>query len=132
LIVKCSHCKKLLSDTDFDSHECNLAFNGVKRIEVVYFRDDSYKNKKLMTGWGTDGITYTFEVVPRKPIPLLEPLSRRKVTDFRTDEDETEPPGLVYDPNMLGQAGAAAQASLANEFRNSHARNPHDAKKSGA
>jgi len=26
---------------------------------------------KIMTGWGTDGILYTFEVVPRKAIPIV-------------------------------------------------------------
>lgn len=60
MIVKCSHCKKLLSSEDFDSHDCDLPLNGIKHIEVVYFRDDSYKSKKLMTGWGIDGISYTF------------------------------------------------------------------------
>ena len=79
-----------MSNETFPSHECDLPLKATKRIEVVYFRDDSYKNKKMMTGWGTDGILYTFEVVPRKPIPLMEPLSRRKVTDFRTDEDVPE------------------------------------------
>lgn len=62
-----------------------------KRIGVVYFHDESYKNKKSMTCLGTDGILYTFEVVPRKAIPLMEPLSKRKVTNFRANGDITEP-----------------------------------------
>jgi hypothetical protein len=81
----------MLSTENFDFHECSLPLKGCKTIEVVYFRDDSYKDKKLMTGWGTDGVLYTFEVVPRKPIPLMEPLNRRKVTPFRTDEDVPVP-----------------------------------------
>jgi hypothetical protein len=91
MIAKCSHCTKLLTAEDFETHECDLPLKGVKRIEVVYFRDDSYKDKKLMTGWGTDGIIYTFEVVPRKPIPITIPLNRRKVTDSRTVDKEPVP-----------------------------------------
>jgi len=68
-----------------------LPLKDCKTITVVYFRDGSYKDKKLMVGWGTDGVQYTFEVVPRKPIPLMDPLNRRKVTDFRTDGEVTEP-----------------------------------------
>ena len=88
-IVKCSHCKQIFSSEDFDAHECDMPINSCKRIEVVYFRDDSYKNRKLMTGLGIDGILYIFEVVPRKPIPFVlsssddsyhEPSNRRKVT----------------------------------------------------
>lgn len=88
-IVKCSHCKQYFSTDDFESHECDMPINDTKRIEVVYFRDDSYKNKKIMTGMGIDGILYTFEVVPRKPLPFILSLSddgyhdssnRRKVT----------------------------------------------------
>jgi hypothetical protein len=91
LIVKCSHCGQMMNSNAFDRHECDLQLKTAKRIEVVYFRDDSYKNKKLMTGLGTDGILYTFEVVPRKPIPLMEPLNRRQVTPFRTDDKEPDP-----------------------------------------
>ena len=95
MIVKCSQCKQIMSEKAFTQHECDLPLKESKRIEVIYFRDDSYKDKKLMTGWGTDGVLYTFEVVPRKPIPLIMPLSRRKVTPLdekgRTDEEGTEP-----------------------------------------
>lgn len=89
MIVKCSHCKQILSSKDFEAHECDLPLKECKRIEVVYFHDESYKNKKLISGWGTDGILYTFEVVPRKPIPFVlsssdvgyhEPQNRRRVT----------------------------------------------------
>ena len=88
-IVKCSYCKQVLSSENFDTHECDMPINSSKRIEVAYFRDDSYKNKKLMTGLGLDGVLYTFEVVPRKPIPFVlsssddgyhEPENRRRVT----------------------------------------------------
>jgi hypothetical protein len=99
MIVKCSHCGKILSSLEFDSHECDLQLKSCKRIEV-YFRDDSYKDKKLMIGLGTDGVFYTFEVVARKAISLMEPLSRRKVTDLKwkdkTDEDVTEPKKIGF------------------------------------
>jgi hypothetical protein len=95
LIVKCSHCNQIMSNDNFESHECDLPLKASKRIEVVYFRDDSYKDTKLMTGWGTDGVLYTFEVVSRKPIPMIMPLSRRNVTDSeckdRTDGEVPEP-----------------------------------------
>jgi hypothetical protein len=50
LIVKCSHCLKIFSSKEFETHECDLPLKGVKRIEVVYFHDCSYKDKKLMSG----------------------------------------------------------------------------------
>jgi hypothetical protein len=79
-IVKCSHCKKILSAKDFESHRCDLSLKECKTIEVVYFQDGSYEDRKLMLGWGTDGVLYTFEVVPRKAIPIIEPLNRRFLT----------------------------------------------------
>jgi hypothetical protein len=96
-IVKCSHCRAILPQEEFDNHECNLELKSCKRIDVIYFADDSYKDKKLMTGWGVDGILYTFEVVPRKAIPMVLPLNRRKVTDPRW-KDETD--GEVPEPRL--------------------------------
>jgi len=75
LIVKCSHCKKILSSEGFDSHTCDLPLTATKRIAVVYFQDESYKSKRIMSGWGIDGTVYTFEVMPRKPIPITIPLA---------------------------------------------------------
>jgi hypothetical protein len=86
MIVKCSHCRKVLPSKNFDSHKCDLPLKECKTIEVVYFMDESYEDKKIMVGWGTDGVLYTFEVVPRKPIPYIlsddsyhEGQNRRKV-----------------------------------------------------
>lgn len=80
-IVKCSHCKVILSSENFEDHTCDLQPKECQRIEVVYFCDDSYGNKKLMTCLGVDGTLYTLEVVPRTAIPYFTTLSRRKVTD---------------------------------------------------
>jgi len=93
MIVKCSHCAQMFSEENFNSHECDLPLRGCKRIEVVYFRDDSYKNKKLMTGRGTDGIFYTFEVVPRKAIPITMSLQQTKSNRFGwKDKNDGEVP----------------------------------------
>lgn len=81
MIVRCNHCQKMMPENGFDTHECDLPLKECRSIEVVYFQDVSYKNKKLMNGWGTDGVLYTFAVVPRKAISLIELLSKRKVTD---------------------------------------------------
>lgn len=54
LIVRCSHCHKLFSSSEFDGHTCDLPLNGIKQIPVVHFRNDSYGNKKVMSGWGID------------------------------------------------------------------------------
>jgi hypothetical protein len=67
-----------------------LELKECKTIEVVYFQDGSFKDKKLMTGWGTDGVLYTFEVVPRKPIPLVIPLADEKKHLNGTDEEVPE------------------------------------------
>jgi hypothetical protein len=90
-IVKCSHCKQVLSSKDFDTHECDIPINDSKIIEVAYFRDDSYKDKKLMTGLGTDGVLYTFEIVPRKPLPFILPLSDDSYHGKKSDDKLPEP-----------------------------------------
>ena len=99
MIVKCSHCKQIVSEKAFTQHKCDLPLKESKRIEVIYFRDDSYKDKKLMTCWGTDGVLYTFEVVPRKPIPIIMSLQQTKSNRFygdeETDEEVTEPKAIT-------------------------------------
>jgi hypothetical protein len=91
LIVKCSHCKQFFAEENFDAHECDLPLKECRRIEVVYFHDDSYQEKKLMTGWGTNGILYTFEVVPRKAIPISLSTSDGFLQRKKPDKDFTEP-----------------------------------------
>ena len=91
MIVRCSHCKEMFSSEDFEKHECNLKIKECKTIEVVYFLDGSYKDRKLMTGQGIDGILYTFEVVPRKPIPIMIPIADEKKQPYRADEEGTAP-----------------------------------------
>jgi hypothetical protein len=71
-----------LSSANFETHKCESALIGVQNIPVIYFMDTSCNGKEFMTGLGIDGILYTFEVVPRKPIPMTIPLNRRKVTDL--------------------------------------------------
>jgi hypothetical protein len=91
-IVKCSHCNAILSSEQFEDHKCVLStLRGQKTIEVIYFMDVSCNGKKLMTGLGTDDILYTFEVVPRKPIPIIIPLADGFLQRKRTDGDLTEP-----------------------------------------
>ena len=95
------YCESGLSTRDFDSHQCDLQLKGVKTVEVLYFRDDSYKGRKIVTGWGVDGISYVFEVVPRKAIPYFTELtSRRFLTDTqkknKTDGDFTEPLEIIF------------------------------------
>lgn len=111
MIVKCSHCKQILSSEDFETHECDLPLKECKRIEVVYFQDESYKDKKLMTGWAIDGVLYTFEVVPRKPIPFVvsssddsyhESQNRRKVT--RTIINKTYVPRFSHEKWTIWKA----------------------------
>ena len=79
----------MFSNEMFDSHDCDLPLNGVQKISVVYFRDDSYNNKKIMTGMGIDGVLYTFEITARKPIPIVTPI-RRFFTARKSDKDFTE------------------------------------------
>jgi len=76
----------MFSDEMFKSHECDLPLKESKIIEVVYFRDDSHKDKQFMTGWGTDGVLYTFEVVPRKAIPIITRPSDGSYHDKDSDD----------------------------------------------
>ena len=122
MIVRCSHCKKLFSADKFDSHECELPLKGVKRIEVVYFRDGSYKNKKLVTDWGTDGISYTFEVVQRKAIPIV--MTTDEILQHkRTDEDLTEPSAETADsdsPMLMMLKGLRKRSNRSKRLNRSH------------
>jgi UDP-galactopyranose mutase len=81
----------MFSAKDFDAHKCDMPIKDVKRIPVVYFQDDSYNDKKLMTGWGVDGVLYTFEVTPRKPIPIVICPSDESYNDKESDDKLTEP-----------------------------------------
>jgi hypothetical protein len=92
MIVKCSHCGAILSDIDFDSHTCDKPVRECRTIEVSEIIDGSYGNRKLLNGWGTDGVLYTFEVVPRKPLPIILPLHQTGVNmNPDSDEELTEP-----------------------------------------
>jgi hypothetical protein len=61
-----------------------MPITTVKEIPVAYFRDDSNGNRNIIVGRGLDGVLYTFEVVPRKPIPLILPLDRRQGNTLQT------------------------------------------------
>jgi hypothetical protein len=90
MIVRCSHCHQIFSEGSFDGHKCDLPLKECRRIDVVYFMDVSYDDNKLMNGLGTDGVLYTFEVVPRKATPIImttDEFLQRK----RADKDFTEP-----------------------------------------
>ncbi len=90
-IVKCSHCSAILAEEDFPSHKCSWHLKDVKQIPVVYFRDDSYEDKKVITGYGLDGILYTFVVSPKTAIPYFQKLTDESLHGHKTDEDFTEP-----------------------------------------
>jgi len=75
----------------FELHKCDLPLKKCKTIEVIYFQDGSYKDKKLMMGMGIDGVLYTFEVVPRIPIPITIPLADERKQPDKTDGEVTEP-----------------------------------------
>ena len=96
-IVKCSYCRRIFSDNEFDSHQCSLPINDVRRITVEYFQDDSVNGEKIMTGKGLDGVLYSFVVTPRTAIPYFAELTNEQ-TIFdktfkknKTDGDLTEP-----------------------------------------
>ncbi len=85
----------MFSDKDFELHKCDISLKKCEIIEVSEFYDGSYKDKKLMNGMGINGVLYTFEVVPRKPIPIMIPLQQTKSNRFHGDE-ETD--GEVTEP----------------------------------
>ncbi len=90
----------MFAERDFATHTCDVPIQKCKIIEVTEIFDGSYGNKKLVNGQGIDGTLYTFEVVPRKAISIIEPLSRRMVTGNqwkdKTDDKETEPYAETY------------------------------------
>lgn len=72
-IVKCSHCKQIISAKSFDTHKCELHLTGQKVIQVIDYLDISNNEKKQITAQGIDGVLYIFEVVPRKATPIILP-----------------------------------------------------------
>ena len=95
LIVKCSHCRGIFSSEEFANHKCKMPLVGLKNIPVVNFLDTSCNGKKFMTGWGIDGIFYTFEVVPRKPISYILSSSDDSYHDKDSDEKLPEPKAVL-------------------------------------
>jgi len=69
-----------------------MPLTAVKRIPIVYFRDDSYGDKKRMTGYGIDGVLYTFVVTPRTAIPYMLDASDEILQRKKSDKDLTGPP----------------------------------------
>ena len=90
----------MFSETDFEAHTCDTPLKGCKIIQVTEFYDGSYKDKKLMNGMGTDGVLYTFEVVPRKAIPITIPLNNNPSDDSyhanKNDDKLTEPFSIIF------------------------------------
>jgi hypothetical protein len=82
---------KTMASESFAGHRCDLTLRECKTIEVVHFCDGSYGDRKLMTGWGVDGILYTFEVVTRKPIPMVTRLSDASYHGKDSDDKLPEP-----------------------------------------
>jgi hypothetical protein len=64
--------QEILSSRNFNKHKCEKSSIGVKTIPVIDFLQTSRNGKEVMTGWGVNGILYTFEVMPRKPIPFIK------------------------------------------------------------
>ena len=92
-IVKCSSCKKIMTQKQFLIHTCEPIYKGTKTIPVVEITDLSWKKgmKKLLAT-GLDGVDYLIEV--KKPIAIpfvVTSNSRRKVTPFKTDDKEPVP-----------------------------------------
>ena len=65
----------MFSEKDFEAHKCDMPAKGNRLIEVADILDVSYDGKKIITVQGLGGAVYTFEVVPRKAIPYMLPLS---------------------------------------------------------
>lgn len=82
-LVKCSHCHKLFSDEEFDSHKCDLPLKDVVDIPVSSF----FKCSKNMVGIGLDGKRYWFIVKKREAI--LYP-SDEDLQHLLSDKDLTE------------------------------------------
>jgi hypothetical protein len=95
-IVKCSHCRKILSVDKFKTHKCENYLIDVRTIPVINFSDTSCNGRKIMTGWGLDGILYAFEVVPRKAIPIVMRLSDGSYHDKEPDDKLPEPTLAIF------------------------------------
>ena len=80
-IEKCPLCKKYLTYAQAKTHNCQSQI--VKEISIHYCDEVPDSPEKTYIAHGFDGILY--KLVECKNI------SRRKVTPFRTDEDEPEP-----------------------------------------
>jgi hypothetical protein len=84
-IEKCPFCGKFMTFEQVKQHKCEAQITQIKEIPVLYcyqLTDDN--GKKTVIAHGFNGILYRL-------IECENPSSRRKVTDYRADEDETDP-----------------------------------------
>ena len=96
-IVKCPCCKQVMTENQFGKHECEPKYMATKTVfasKIIDLTCKGEKQKLLVVGY--DGIEYLVKVQRPMAIPLVLTDSRRKVTDFRTDEDETDPKCIIY------------------------------------
>jgi hypothetical protein len=92
-----------------------------KSISVIYFRDDSYDDKKIITSYGLDGIPYTFVVTPRTAIPYFQSLAHEKKQHPVTDDKGTKSlASLFFNFQSIGCASvltAAVQDLVRSDLR---------------
>ena len=76
----------------FRKHECEPEHKATKTVLASKIIDLTCtgENQKLLVV-GFDGIEYLIKVQKPTAIPMIVADNRRKVTPYRTDEDETEP-----------------------------------------
>lgn len=95
-----------MTERQFRKHECEPEHKATKTVLASKIIDLTCKgeNQKLLVV-GFDGIEYLVKVQKPTAISLIIADNRRKVTRFRTDEDETEPAatlgsGLIRSPRV--------------------------------
>ena len=92
-IVKCSSCRKIMTRTEFEAHECKVPWNSTKEIPVLYYLGLSTDESQEIMGAGLDGTHYFFVIKKSEAIPFIKGIfpSDESLHDDESDEDFTEP-----------------------------------------
>jgi hypothetical protein len=84
-----------MSSRQFARHKCEPKYKATKTISVLEMIDLTCEDdKKQILAVGLDGVDYLISVEKPLAIPFIQEISRRKVTDSKSDGEVTEPYSL--------------------------------------
>ena len=92
-LVKCTRCKKVLIDEEYELHLCIPKTTGHKIIKIAYhFITKNDLGRTVIEAKGLDGITYELVDEPKDKVSFIN----RNFTVNKTTADLTEPVEIIF------------------------------------